>query len=164
LEYSTRAYDSSMPRTDTASRVIAAPIERVYDAFIAPTALEAWLPPDGMIGRFERFDLRPGGSYRLVLSYVDATGEPGKATSDSDVVEARFIELVRDAREVQDVDFISDDPAYDGTMTMTWEVATVDDGTLVTITAENVPDGISAEDHAVGLTSSLDNLASYLGG
>ena len=49
-------------------------------------------------------------------------------------------------------------------MTMTWEVTTVDDGTLVTITAENVPDGISAEDHAVGLASSLANLASYLGG
>jgi hypothetical protein len=28
--------------------------------------------------------------------------------------------------------------------------------------AEDVPDGISAEDHAAGLTSSLTNLAAYV--
>ncbi|MGZ4671546.1 MAG: SRPBCC family protein [Ilumatobacteraceae bacterium] len=151
-----------MPRTDVARRVVAAPSEHVYNAFVDPTALEAWLPPAGMIGRFERFDLRPGGSYRLVLSYVDATGAQGKASADSDVVEAHFVELVPGARVVQTVEFISDDPAYAGTMTMTWELTTVDAGTLVTITADDVPDGISAEDHAVGLTSSLANLASYL--
>jgi hypothetical protein len=33
----------------------------------------------------------------------------------------------------------------------------------VEITADDVPDGISADDHAAGLTSSLDNLASYVG-
>ena len=78
-----------MPRTDTASRVIAAPLERVYAAFVDPNALIAWLPPEGMSGRFERFDARPGGSYRMVLTYADASGAPGKATADSDVVEAR---------------------------------------------------------------------------
>ncbi len=31
-----------------------------------------WLPPQGMTARFERFDPRPGGSYRLVLTYLDA--------------------------------------------------------------------------------------------
>jgi len=53
------------------------------------------------------------------------------------------------------VDFVSDDPAYAGTMTMTWEVTAVDEETRVDITADDVPDGISAEDHAAGLTSSL---------
>ena len=56
-----------MVRTDTASRVIAASREAVYAAFVDPEALMAWLPPDGMSGRLERFDARPGGSYRLVL-------------------------------------------------------------------------------------------------
>jgi uncharacterized protein YndB with AHSA1/START domain len=58
-----------MPRTDRAARVIDAPLGRVFDALVDPDALEAWLPPQGMTARFERFDARPGGSYRLVLTY-----------------------------------------------------------------------------------------------
>jgi hypothetical protein len=60
------------------------------------------------------------------------------------------------------VDFVSDDPAYAGTMTMTWEVTAAGAGTRVDIVAEDVPDGISAEDHAAGLASSLRNLAAYV--
>src|SRR5205807_9579919 len=56
---------------------------------------------------------------------------------------------------VQAVDFVSDDPAYAGTMTLTWAVIAVEAGTRVDIVAEDVPDGISAEDHAAGLASSL---------
>jgi len=151
-----------MPRTDIASRVIAAPRERVYAAFVDPDALGTWLPPKGMIGRFERFDVRPGGSYRMVLTYADASTARGKATADSDIVEARFVDLVPGVRIVQEVDFVSDQPGYDGTMTMTWEVATVEAGTRVVIRADDVPEGISAADHAAGLASSLANLAAHL--
>ena len=142
--------------------MIAAPPERVWAAFVNPGALMAWLPPGGMTGRFERFDARPGGSYRMVLTYSDASGAPGKATAESDIVEARFVDIVPGERVVQAVDFVSDDPAYAGTMTMTWEVTAVEAGTRVDIVAEDVPDGISAEDHAAGLASSLTNLATYL--
>jgi uncharacterized protein YndB with AHSA1/START domain len=142
--------------------VIAAPLERVYAALVDPDALIAWLPPEGMSGRFERFDARPGGSYRMVLTYADASGAPGKATADSDIVEGRFLDVVPGARVVQAVDFVSDDPAYAGTMTMTWEVTAVDAGARVGIRADDVPDGISAQDHAAGLASSLANLAAYL--
>lgn len=151
-----------MSRTDVASRFVATPPERVYRAFVDPDALVAWLPPGGMRGTFERFDLRPGGGYRLVLTYPDATGAPGKTTDGADVVEARFVELVPGARVVQAVDFVSDDPAFAGTMTMTWQVVAVAGGSRVEITADDVPSGISAEDHAAGLTSSLDNLARFL--
>jgi uncharacterized protein YndB with AHSA1/START domain len=151
-----------MPRTDRASRVIAAPPERVWAALVEPGALLAWLPPGGMVGRFERFDARPGGSYRMVLTYSDASGAPGKATMDSDIVEARFVDIVTGERVVQAVDFVSDDPAYAGTMIMTWEVTVAGAGTHVSVVAEDVPDGISAEDHAVGLASSLANLAAYV--
>jgi uncharacterized protein YndB with AHSA1/START domain len=115
-----------------------------------------------MTGTFERFDPRPGGSYRMVLTYADASVAPGKATAETDIVEVRFIDLVPDVRLVQAVDFVSDDPAYAGTMTMTWEVTAGDGGTRVDITADNVPDGISAEDHTAGMGSSLANLAEYL--
>jgi len=151
-----------MPRTDRASRVVAADRAAVYAALVDREALEAWLPPQGMTGRFERFDPRPGGSYRLVLTYADAAGARGKATAESDIVEARFVDLVPDVRVVQEVDFVSDDPAFAGTMTMTWEVTSVEGGTRVDITADDVPDGISAEDHATGLASSLANLAEHL--
>jgi uncharacterized protein YndB with AHSA1/START domain len=151
-----------MPRTDRGSQVIAASPERVWAALVDPEALTAWLPPGEMTGRFERFDARPGGSYRMVLTYSDASGAPGKATADSDIVEARFVDIVPGQRVVQAVDFVSDDPANAGTMTMTWEVTAVDAGTRVDITAEDVPDGISAADHAAGLASSLTKLAAYL--
>jgi len=153
-----------MPRIDTAARVMAAPPARAYAALTDPDALSVWLPPTGMTGRFERFDLRAGGSYRLVLTYQDSSDSPGKATADSDVVEARFVDLEPGKRVVQAVDFESDDPAFAGTMIMTWEVSTAGEGTRVKITAEDVPDGISAEDHAAGLASSLENLARYVEG
>jgi uncharacterized protein YndB with AHSA1/START domain len=142
--------------------MIAAPPERVWAALVDPQALTAWLPPGGMTGRFERFDARPGGSYRMVLTYSDASGAPGKATADSDIVEARFVDIVPGERVVQAVDFVSDDPAYAGTMIMSWELSPAAAGTRVSIVAEDVPDGISAEDHAAGLDSSLVNLAAYV--
>ena len=141
---------------------MAAPPGRVWAALVDPEALLVWLPPAGMTARFERFDARPGGSYRMVLTYSDASGAPGKATADSDVVEARFVDIVPGERVVQAVDFVSDDPAYAGTMTMTWAVTADGAGTRVDIVAEDVPDGISAEDHAAGLASSLTNLAAYV--
>ena len=51
---------------------------------------------------------------------------------------------------MQAVDFVSDDPRFAGTMTMTWAVSEAGDGTRVDIRADDVPDGISAEDHAAG--------------
>jgi uncharacterized protein YndB with AHSA1/START domain len=151
-----------MARTDSASRLVKAPRDRVYAALVDPEALVTWLPPGDMTGQFEHFDLRAGGSYRMVLTYSDVTKVRGKATADSDIVEARFLEVTPGVRVVQAVDFVSDDPAFAGTMTMTWAVADAEGGTLVEIRAEDVPPGISAEDHAAGLTASLANLARYV--
>ena len=151
-----------MPRTDAAHRTIAVPPHEVFAALVDAEALAAWLPPDGMSGRFEHFDPRPGGSYRLVLTYDDPTTSDGKSSADTDVVEARFVDLVDGARVVQAVDFVSDDPAFTGTMTMRWELREVNGGTRVEIVADDVPDGISAEDHQAGLTSSLANLAEHV--
>ncbi|KHL12140.1 uncharacterized protein YndB with AHSA1/START domain [Mumia flava] len=153
-----------MPRTDAAERLLDAPAPRVFAALVDPDALLAWLPPDGMTGRFEHADIRPGGSYRLVLTYDDPSGAPGKATADSDVVDVRIVDLIEGVRVVQAVDFVADDAAFAGTMTMTWTVAPRGSGALVSIRADDVPDGISAADHAAGLASSLANLAAYVQG
>jgi len=98
----------------------------------------------------------------MVLTYVDAPTSGGKATSDSDIVDVRFVDIVPGVRVVQAVDFVSDDPVYAGTMTMTWDLTGVEGGTRVDITADDVPDAVSPEDHAAGLNSSLANLAKYL--
>jgi hypothetical protein len=116
-----------------------------------------------MSGRFESFDMREGGSFRLVLTYEDAAGQ-GKTTSDSDVSESRISRLVSGELVVWDVAFESEDPAYRGLMSMQWRLRRVESGTEVQITARDVPEGISASDHAKGLTSSLANLAGYLEG
>lgn len=138
-----------------------APLDRVFRALVDQAALESWLAPDGMTAAFDRFDPRPGGSYRLILTYADPTAA-AKSTVDSDIVEARFVEIVENDRVVQAVDFESDDPAFAGTMTMTWSVQPVDHGTLVEFVADDVPAGISAADHAEGMTSSLAHLAAYV--
>jgi uncharacterized protein YndB with AHSA1/START domain len=149
-------------RTDSASRVISADLEQVFAALTDADALAQWLPPHGMSGRFERFDARPGGSYRLVLTYEDGPSGSGKASPDSDIVEARFVEIVPNVRVVQTVDFVSDDAAFAGTMTMTWELSPGGNGTRITIRADDVPSGITPQDHAAGMQSSLANLAAYV--
>jgi 8-oxo-dGTP diphosphatase len=151
-----------MSRTDLASLVIHADRETVFAALTDPDALVAWLPPKGMRGRFERFDLRDGGSYRLVLTYDDAAAAPGKTDAASDVAEVRIARVVPGESVEQLVDFESDDAAFRGTMRMTWSVRSTDDGTVVEFAARDVPSGIRARDHAEGLTSSLANLAAYL--
>jgi len=151
-----------MSRTHSVSRLVDAPLERVFDALIDPGLLQEWLPPEGMTGRFESFDPRPGGGYRLVLTYVDGSAGSGKTTADTDVVDARFVDVVQNARVVQAVDFVADDPAFAGTMRMTWEVFRHDGRTQVEIRAEDVPGGISAADHAEGMGSSLTRLAALV--
>ena len=68
-------------------------ISVVFEALVDRTALETWLPPDDMTARFERFDPTPGGSYRLLLTYSDASESRGKSTSNADFVEVRFAAL-----------------------------------------------------------------------
>lgn len=147
-------------RTDTAFRNIAAPADAIYAALVDPDALMRWLPPKGMTGRALLFDPREGGRYRIELSY-QGSGD-GKTTAGTDISSGRFLALEPGRRVVQSVAFESDDPAFAGEMVMTWSLEPESGRTNVTVTAENVPSGISAEDHAAGLASSLDNLARFL--
>ncbi|MBB5489666.1 SRPBCC family protein [Nocardiopsis metallicus] len=149
-------------RVDRAERVVAAPPPTVYRAMTDPGALEAWLPPEGMTGRIERFELRPGGGFRMALTYLDPGTGQGKTTESTDVTEVGFAELLPGERIVQRVDFASEDPDFSGTMTMTWRLAPVDGGTRVSVEATGVPPGITPEDHAAGLGSSLANLAAHV--
>lgn len=159
-----------MDRIDRASRVIAASPATVYDALLDRESLETWLPPEGMRGRIERWDPRPGGGFRMVLTYLDPTDSPGKTSDATDVVDVEFGEPVPAERVVQRAVFEADDPSYAGTMTMTWHLAADGgsrsggggDATRVTVTATDVPPGIDQAAHEVGIASSLANLAAYV--
>jgi hypothetical protein len=47
-------------------------------------------------------------------------------------------------------------------MTMTWELFPAQEGTRVVVRADDVPAGISADDHTAGMQSSLANLADFV--
>ena len=149
-------------RTDRASRLIRAPAAAVYAAFLDPAALVRWLPPEGMTGEMLAFDPRAGGGYRMALRYEGADHPAGKSDADGDLVEVRFLKLVPDRLILQAADFESDDPAFAGTMTMSWSFEPAEGGTRVAIECENVPQGITRRDHEVGLKSSLKNLAAFV--
>ncbi len=145
----------------SASRIIIATPRAIFRAHIDPEVLVKWRPPRGMQARLREFSARPGGGYRMELSYVDGIGQ-GKSTASSDIVRVRFAELIPDDRIVEEAEFQSDDPAYTGMMTITTILAPVTGGTKVTVTAENVPASISEENHRTGIESSLRNLALLL--
>ncbi|MDI9979416.1 SRPBCC domain-containing protein [Rhodococcus sp. IEGM 1307] len=124
-------------------------------------SVEAWLPPDGMRGRVDRSDPRPGGGgFRMVLTYLEPAGSPGKTSDGTDVVEVEFAELVPAERVV----FEADDPSYAGTMTMTGRLVAAGGGTEVTVTATYVSPGIDQVVHEAGIASALANLATYVEG
>lgn len=149
-------------RIDSASRFISASPVEIYRAFAEPGAMERWLPPGNMTGQMLHFDFREGGSYRMRLTYKEPQPAPGKTSRDTDEVEVRLRKLEVGKRIEQEVVFESDDPAFAGTMRMVWTFTPKDAGTLVSIRAENVPAGISPQDHEVGMNASLENLAAFV--
>jgi uncharacterized protein YndB with AHSA1/START domain len=145
------------------SRLIKAPPHAIYRAFLDPSAVAAWRPPKGMTGKVFAFEPRAGGTFRMAFVYDRPDAETrGKSSDDADVFEGRFAELVPDQRIVEAVRFESDDPAFGGEMVLTTTLQPTADGTQVTVRIENVPRGISAEDHEAGIASSLANLAAYV--
>jgi len=149
-------------RTDRVSRHIFAEPGKVYWALTTAEAVEAWLPPAGATGRIDAFAPRPDGAFVMTLIFETTNGTERKSSTNSDVAVGRFIALVPDQLVRQRFSFRSDNPAFAGEMDMTWDLASTPHGTEVSVTAENVPDGIKAEDHHAGMTSSLENLANYL--
>ncbi|MBP2160241.1 MULTISPECIES: SRPBCC family protein [Asticcacaulis] len=144
-------------RTDRAHRHIKATPQRIYRALTDRDEVQAWLPPEGAHGIIEAFEPRAGGAFRITLMFE--TDGAGKSSANTDIVSGVFLELVPDRCVRQRFEFTSDDPAFGGAMDMTWTLTSIPDGTEVSIVAENVPSGITPEDHQAGMASSLANLA-----
>ncbi len=153
--------ESSNRRTDSASKVIMASPQTIYQAFLNPESLVSWLPPKGMSGHIDMFDPREGGAYKMTLTYEMDHSNPGKTSENTDVTQGEFLELVQDKRIVLSVKFNSEDPAFQGEMIQKWHLEDISEGTKVTIVCKNVPEGIRKEDHDTGLRSTLENLAFF---
>jgi uncharacterized protein YndB with AHSA1/START domain len=145
------------------SRIIRARPEQLYQAFIDPAALVAWLPPAEMTGKIHEFDARVGGGYRMSLFYPpDERAHRGKTSDREDMVDVRFVELTPARWIVEAVSFVTTDPALSGEMTMTATFDEVTGGTEVTLLVENLPPGLRAEDNEAGARLSLEQLARRL--
>ena len=142
------------------SRIIKARPEELYEAFMDPAALVAWLPPADMTGEIHEFDARVGGGYRMSLFYpADEGSFRGKTSDSEDVVNVRFVELAPPRRIVEAVNFDTTDPAFVGEMTIVVTFEEASRGTEVTILCTNLPPGLRAEDNEAGSRLSLEQLA-----
>lgn len=137
-----------MPSTIRLHRVLAAPPERVYKAFIDADAKCKWLPPNGFTARMHEHDARVGGKYRM--SFTNFT------TGSSHSFGGEFVELVPGERVRYSDKF--DDPNLPGSMNVTITLKKVFCGTEVHITQEGVPDVIPEAGCYLGWQESLANL------
>jgi uncharacterized protein YndB with AHSA1/START domain len=153
----------SDPTSTVVSRVIDAPRQAVYRAYVDRDALAAWLPPGAMTGVVHVFDPREGGSFRMSLVYPEGDRSArGKSTENTDTFRGRFVTLIPNERIVWAVEFESDDSSFSGKMIVTTTLAPAGDGTEVR--CDNIPRGIRPEDNETGCRSSLEKLASFLDG
>ena len=56
-------------------RVLRAPPERVYRAFLDPDAMAKWLPPNGFTGKVHHMDAKVGGTLQDVVHELHARGK-----------------------------------------------------------------------------------------
>jgi uncharacterized protein YndB with AHSA1/START domain len=144
------------------TKVIAAPRERVYAALTDADAVARWKFPAAMSIEVHQFDARPGGAVRVSLTY-DAPDRAGKTHGRTDTYRGRFAELVPDERVVEVDEFESDDPAMQGEMTITIELADADGGgTELLATHDALPAGVSPADNELGWREALGRLAALV--
>jgi uncharacterized protein YndB with AHSA1/START domain len=138
-----------MPSTVRFHRVLRAPAERIYRAFLDPAAMAKWLPPNGFTGTVHSMDARVGGRYKM--SFTNFTSGNGHSFG------GEYLELVPHER-IRHTD-VFDDPNLPGTMVVTIALKKVSVGTEVHITQEGIPDMIPAEACYLGWQESLVLLA-----
>ena len=144
------------------SKLIKAPVEKVFDAFANPESLEQWQAPDGMTGKVHRFDFRPGGGYEMSLYYKAEEKATGKTADYEDRFTARFAEIIPNKKIGQIINFDSEDEGFKGEMILNILFEPKDTGTLVTFAFDNIPPGIKAEDNEEGTRQSLEKLARFV--
>jgi len=130
-------------------RVLRAPPERVYRAFLEPEAMARWLPPHGFTGAVHRIDARVGGEHRMSFTNF--------GTGRSHSFGGEYLELTPHER-IRYTDRF-DDPNLPGEMQVTVSLREVSCGTELEIVQEGLPAVIPVESCYLGWQESLLQLA-----
>ncbi|RZS54514.1 SRPBCC family protein [Sphaerotilus mobilis] len=138
-----------MPNTIRLHRVLRAPPERVYRAFLDADALVKWIAPHGFTAKVHHLDARVGGTYRMSFTNF--------ASGHSHAFGGEYLELVPGER-IRHTD-VFDDPNLPGTLTVTLTFRQVFCGTELDIVQEGIPDVIPVEACHMGWQESLALLA-----
>lgn len=134
-------------------RVLRAPAERIYRAFLDPDAMARWLPPYGFTAKVHQMDAQVGGTYRMSFTHF--------GSGHSHAFGGSYLELVPHSRIRYTATF--DDPNLPGQMQTTVTLTAVSCGTDVQITQEGIPAVIPAEACTLGWQESLLQLARLVG-
>ena len=124
-----------MPGTVTFHRVLKAPPERIYRAFLDPDAMVKWLPPHGFTGKVHSMNATVGGGYKMSFTNF--------GTGKSHSFGGTYRELIPNARIRYDDQF--DDPNLPGQMVVTVTLKANLCGTELNIVQEGIPEAIPVE-------------------
>jgi len=147
-----------MPSTNTNTstvrlhRVLRAPPERVYRAFLDPDAMAKWLPPHGFTCKVHHMEAKVGGTFRM--SFNNFTTNTGHSFS------GEYLEIVPNER-IRYTDRF-DDPNLPGVIEVTVTLKAVLVGTEINIEQANLPTAIPVEACYLGWQQSLAQLASLV--
>ena len=140
---------SATTHTIRLHRVLRAPAERVYRAFLDPDAMVKWLPPHGFTANVHAMDARVGGGYRMSFTNF--------STGASHAFGGSYVELTPHERSRYTDKF--DDPSLPGEMQVTIALRKVACGTELEIAQEGLPSVIPVENGYLGWQESLSLLA-----
>jgi len=141
-----------MPGTVKLHRILKAPPERVYRAFLDADANAKWLPPNGFSCKVHHLDARVGGTYRMSFTNF--------ASGEAHSFGGKYDELVPNERIRHTDNF--EDANLTGGMVTTIALRKVFCGTELDVTQAGIPDAIPVEMCYLGWQQSLDNLASLV--
>ncbi len=130
-------------------RIIRAPAERVYRAFLTPAAICKWMPPHGFICEVHELNAVVGGIFKM--SFTNFSN--GQANSFG----GTYLELVPNERICNSDKF--DDANLPGEMRTTVSLRAVFCGTELSIVQEGIPSVIPVEACYMGWQESLAMLA-----
>lgn len=140
---------TTLTNTVRLHRVLRAPPERVYKAFLDPDAMVKWLPPHGFTAKVHHMDARVGGGHRLSFTNF--------STGSSHSFGGTYTELTPSQRICYADKF--DDPNLPGEMHVTVTFTGVACGTELSIVQAGIPVAIPVEFCYLGWQESLSLLA-----
>lgn len=143
------ANDPTSTGTVRLHRVLCAPPERIYRAFLDPDAMVKWLPPHGFTGKVHHIDAQVGGTYRMSFTNF--------STGNSQSFGGTYITLIPHTQ----IQYINqfDDPNLPGEMRVTVSLRPVACGTELQIVQEGIPAVIPVEFCYLGWQESMTMLA-----